>query len=274
MRLWVAMLGLVVVVGLAAAEDKDEKPAKTKAAPKAKQNADDKDSVELELSSDANPLGKKAGDTKEIVSKVSYGMGLQIGRNLKQGGLQPDLKRMLKGMQDALDDNEAELTDKEIAAAFKAFEPIARKMATERSKAEAEKNVKAGDAFLEANKAKEGVKTLPSGLQYKVLVAGKGRSPKGSDMVRVHYRGKLIDGKVFDQTYTGETPAKRDEPGEFKVKGGIIAGWTEALLKMKVGDKWQVVLPSELGYGEEGRGGVIGPNAVLVFDMELVDILE
>jgi FKBP-type peptidyl-prolyl cis-trans isomerase FklB len=271
MRLWVAMLGLVVVVGLAAAQEKDEKPAKS--APKVKQKADDKDSVELELSTEPNPLGKKAGDTKEIVGKVSYGMGLQIGRNLKQGGLNPDLKRFMKGVQDALEDNESELTEEEITAAFRAFEPIARKVAADRAKSQSDKNVKSGDAFLEANKQKEGVKTLPSGLQYKVLAVGKGRSPKATDTVRVHYRGKLIDGKVFDQTYTGETPTKRDEPGEFKVNG-VIRGWTEGLQKMKVGDKWQLIIPSELAYKEAGAGGVIGPNAVLIFDVELLEILE
>ena len=280
MRLWVAMLGLVVVVGIATAQDDDAKPAAKKAAPKAKKEAEDKDTVEIDPATDANPLGKKAGDSKEIISKVSYGIGTQFGKQLKQGGLSFDIKRLIKGMQDAYEGKESELSEDEIKDAFTAFEPIARKAAAEqqkiaaqKAKVEATKNAKAGDDFLEANKAKEGVKSLPSGLQYKVLTAGKGPSPKASNTVRVHYRGKLTSGKVFDQSYAGETPTKKDQPAEFQVKG-VIKGWTEALLKMKVGDKWQLVIPSELAYGDNGAGGVIGPGAVLVFEVELLEILE
>ena len=279
MRLWVAMLSLVVVVGLAAAQE-DEKPAKTKAAPKAKPNSDNKDSVEVDLSADPNPLGKKAGDTKEIIGRVSYGIGLRIGRDLKQGGLEPDLKRLFKGIQDAADGKDAEFTDDEITAAFKAFEPIAReavakkgKIAAEKTKVAAANNQKAGKAFLDANKEKDGVKSLPSGLQYKVISPGKGPTPKINDTVRVHYKGRLIDGTVFDQTFAGDTPTKRDQPAEFPVKG-VIAGWTEALQKMKVGDKWQLFIPSELAYRENEAGPKIGPNSALVFEIELLEILE
>jgi FKBP-type peptidyl-prolyl cis-trans isomerase FklB len=119
--------------------------------------------------------------------------------------------------------------------------------------------------FLEENKKAEGVTTLPSGLQYKVLKSGTGATPTADDTVRTHYKGTLIDGTVFDSSYD------RGEPAEFPV-GGVIKGWTEALQKMKVGDKWQLVIPSELAYGESGAGGVIPPHATLVFEIELLDI--
>lgn len=269
MRLCVAFLSLVFVAGLAVAQDED-KPAVKKAAPKAKPKAD---SDTLDLPVEENPLGKKAGDTKEIVSRASYAMGMLIGRQLKQGGLEPDMKRLIKGLQDSLSDSESELTDEELQAALQAFDPIARKNVAERSKAAANKNLKAGQDFLDANKDKDGVKSTKSGLQYKVLVSGKGASPKATDTVRVHYRGKLIDGKVFDQSYEGETPTKKEQPAEFTVNQ-VIPGWTEALQKMKAGDKWQLYIPAELAYGPNQRGPVIGPNSVLVFDVELLEIVE
>ncbi len=272
MRLWVAMLSVVVMVGIATAQD-DEKPTTKKAAPKAKKESEDKETVEIDPTGDPNPLGKKAADSKEVIGKASYVIGTQFGKQLKQAGVSFDLARLKKGLQDALEDKESELSDDEIKEVLTAFDQIARKSMAQKAKTEAAKNAKAGESFLEANKAKEGVKTLASGLQYKVLKAGKGPSPKPSDTVRVHYRGKLTSGKVFDESYAGETPTKKDQPAEFQVKG-VIKGWTEALLKMKVGDKWQLVVPSELAYGENGAGGQIGPGAVLVFEVELLDILE
>jgi FKBP-type peptidyl-prolyl cis-trans isomerase FklB len=119
--------------------------------------------------------------------------------------------------------------------------------------------------FLEENKKAEGVTTLPSGLQYKVLKSGNGPTPAAEDTVRTHYKGTLIDGTVFDSSYD------RGEPAEFPV-GGVIKGWTEALQKMKVGDKWQLFIPSELAYGEAGAGGVIPPGATLIFEIELLDV--
>ena len=126
--------------------------------------------------------------------------------------------------------------------------------------------VKEGKGFLDANKKKEGVVTLPSGLQYKVLKAGTGAIPKATDTVKTHYRGTLVNGTEFDSSY------KRNEPAEFPV-GGVIKGWTEALQLMKAGSKWQLFIPSELAYGENGMGGDIPPNAVLTFDIELLEIV-
>jgi FKBP-type peptidyl-prolyl cis-trans isomerase len=128
-----------------------------------------------------------------------------------------------------------------------------------------EKNKKEGEAFLTENKKKEGVKTLASGLQYKVLKEGSGKMPKATDKVTTHYQGTLIDGTEFDSSY------KRGEPASFLVNG-VIPAWTEALQLMKVGSKWQLFVPSKLGYGERGMGPKIGPNAVLVFTVELLSI--
>ncbi len=257
MRRWFVMLSLVAVVAVGFAVAQDEKP-KAKAQPKAKK-ADD--GLDLGLEPDPNAIGKKPANKKELLDKISYAMGQQLGK-MKQAGFDLDQKRVIKGMEDAMQGKDSEFTDDEITKAFSAFEPLRRAAMT-----------KAGDDYLAANKEKEGVKTLPSGVQYKVLAAGKGPSPKAADTVKVHYRGKLIDGKVFDQSYTGDAPVKRDQPAEFQVKG-VIKGWTESLLKMKVGDKWQITLPADLAYGERGSPPVIGPNAVLIFDVELLEIVE
>ena len=127
--------------------------------------------------------------------------------------------------------------------------------------------MKEGETFLAANSKKEGVKTTASGLQYKVLTSGKGKTPTAADTVKVHYKGTLIDGSVFDSSID------RGEPAEFGV-GQVIKGWTEALQLMKEGDKWQVVIPGSLAYGERGAGGKIGPNAVLIFEVELLSIVK
>lgn len=133
-------------------------------------------------------------------------------------------------------------------------------------KIQGEKNMKEGEAFLAANAKKEGVKTLPSGLQYKVITEGKGKSPSATDTVSVQYTGKLIDGTVFDSSY------KRGQPATFAVNG-VIKGWTEALQLMKEGSKWELYVPANLAYGETGTiGGPIGPNAMLVFEVELLSI--
>jgi FKBP-type peptidyl-prolyl cis-trans isomerase FkpA len=129
--------------------------------------------------------------------------------------------------------------------------------------AQSEKNRQEGAEFLAANMAKEGVMTTDSGLQYKVLVEGSGESPTAEDTVQVHYRGTLIDGTEFDSSYS------RGEPTEFKV-GAVIAGWTEALQMMKEGDKWELYIPSDLAYGERGAGADIGPDSVLIFEVELL----
>jgi FKBP-type peptidyl-prolyl cis-trans isomerase len=136
---------------------------------------------------------------------------------------------------------------------------------TAKHKTEADKNLKDGETFLAENKKKEGVTTLPSGLQYKVVKSGTGKTPKATDKVTTHYRGTLIDGTVFDSSY------ERKEPTSFPVNG-VIKGWTEALQLMKEGDNWQLFVPAQLGYGERGAGGKIGANATLIFEIELLKV--
>ena len=256
MRRWLVMLSLVAVaaVGFAVAQD-DDKP-KAKAQPKAKKGDDG-----LELEADPNALGKKPANKKELLDKISYAMGMQIGK-MKQSGFDIDPKRVIKGMEDSLQGKDSEFTDEEIDKAFEAYKPIARA-----------EMAKSGEKFLAANREKEGIKVLPSGVQYKVLASGKGASPKATDTVKVHYKGRLIDGKFFDGSYTGDAPTKRDKPAEFQLNG-VIKGFKESLIKMKVGDRWTVYLPSDMAYGERGSPPTIGPHAVLIFDLELVEILE
>jgi FKBP-type peptidyl-prolyl cis-trans isomerase len=256
MRRWLVMLSLVAVAAVGFAMAQDEEKPKAKAQPKAKKGDDS-----LELEPDPNALGKKPANKKELLDKISYFLGRNIGK-AKQNGYDIDPKRVMKGMEDALQGKESEFTEDEMEKAFEAYRPIARLAM-----------VKSGEEFLAANKDKEGIKTLASGVQYKVHASGKGASPKGTDTVKVHYKGRLIDGRFFDGSYTGEAPAKRDKPVEFPLNG-VIKGFKESLTHMKVGDRWTVYLPPELAYGEKGSPPSIGPNAVLIFDLELVEIVE
>jgi len=202
---------------------------------------------------------------KSEKERLSYAIGVDMGKNLKKQSIDIDPDVLSKGLKDVLSGGKVLLSDEEILAIKNAFRQEMTKKQEEERKKLAEKNKKEGVAFLEANKKKEGVKTLPSGLQYKVITEGSGKSPKETDTVTVNYRGTLIDGTEFDSSY------KRGQPATFPVKG-VIAGWTEALQLMKEGAKWQLFIPSSLAYGEKGAGGVIGPDAVLIFEVELISI--
>jgi len=205
---------------------------------------------------------------KNQKDKVSYSIGLNIGRNLandlKKQSIDIDPNILTRGIQDALAGAKPLLTDQEIQETMVAFQKEMMAKWEEIGK----KNKAEGEAFLAENKKKEGVKTLPSGLQYKVIKAGTGKRPKADDTVTANYRGTLIDGTEFDSSY------KRGQPATFPVSGGIIPGWTEALQLMEEGAKWQLFIPSNLAYGERGTGGIIGPNAALIFEIELVSIKE
>ena len=196
---------------------------------------------------------------KNQKDRVSYAIGLNIGKNLagdlKKQSIDIDSNLLTKGIQDALTGAKPLLTDQEIQETMIAFQ-----------KEMMAKYKKQGDDFLAENKKKEGVKTLPDGLQYKVIKAGAGKKPKADDTVTVNYRGTLIDGTEFDSSY------KRGQPATFPVSGGIIPGWTEALQLMEEGATWQLFIPSDLAYGERGRPNAIGPNAALIFEVELVSI--
>lgn len=194
---------------------------------------------------------------KNQKEKVSYIIGTNIGSNLKRQLIDIDPTILVKGIQAGLSGAKPLLTEQEIQETMIAFQ-----------KELMEKYKKQGEDFLAENKKKEGVKTLPSGLQYKVIKAGTGKKPKLTDTVTVNYRGTLIDGTEFDSSY------KRGQPATFQVNG-VIPGWTEALQLMEQGAKWQLFIPSNLAYGERGApGGAIGPNATLIFEIELISIQE
>ncbi|MBI4326869.1 MAG: FKBP-type peptidyl-prolyl cis-trans isomerase [Chloroflexi bacterium] len=211
-------------------------------------------------------------ELKDQKSKVSYVIGLSVGKNFKQQTIDIDPETFARGFKDGLSGGDSSLTEAEMREVMTGFqaEMMAKqeerkKLQTEKNKQSAEKNQKEGQAFLAENKKKEGVTTLPSGLQYRILKEGTGPSPRLSDTVVTHYRGTLIDGAEFDSS------AKQGQPASFSLDG-VIKGWTEALQLMKVGAKWQLFIPPDLAYGEQGAGAVIGPNATLIFDIELVSI--
>jgi FKBP-type peptidyl-prolyl cis-trans isomerase len=198
-------------------------------------------------------------------NRISYTIGVNIGQDFKGQQMDVDTDLLLKGLKDSLEGKELQLTDEEMVAEIQVFQKeMQAKMVAERE-ASSGKNQAAGEAFLAENAKKEGVVVTESGLQYKVLEAGEGDSPAASDVVIVHYSGTLIDGTKFDSSYD------RGQPATFPV-GGVIAGWTEALQLMKPGAKYQLVIPSALAYGERGAGQDIGPNATLLFDVELVSV--
>jgi len=201
--------------------------------------------------------------------KSSYAIGVDMGNNLKNSikttGADLDTNILLKGIKDALLDGKLLMTDQELKESKQALQHDIQAKQQEKMKGQAEKNKKDGEAFLEENKKKDGIITLASGLQYKIIKHGSGRSPKATDSVTVNYRGTLIDGSEFDSSYKG------GQPITFQA-GGVIAGWTEALLLMKEGAKWQLFIPANLAYGERAAGKLIGPNSVLIFEIDLISI--
>jgi FKBP-type peptidyl-prolyl cis-trans isomerase FklB len=190
---------------------------------------------------------------------------MSIGSNLHRQSIEVDPNLVRQGLEDALAGGKTLLSEDEARATLTELQSDIRKKQQEKMQQAGEANKKEGDAFLAANKTKDGVVTLPSGLQYKILTSGTGPKPTASDSVVCNYRGTLIDGKEFDSSY------KRGQPATFPVSG-VIKGWTEALQLMPVGSKWQLVIPSDLAYGERGTGADIGPNATLIFEVELLSI--
>ena len=214
--------------------------------------------------------GEKSGESKKVEltsvkDKVSYGIGMSMGRDFANQKIEVDPVILAQGIKDTLAGGPTLMTDEEAQTTLMNFQQ--EMMAKQEAEVQAmgEKNQAAGAAFLAENGTKEGVVTLPSGLQYKVLNEGTGKSPAKEDTVTVNYRGTLIDGTEFDSSY------KRGEPATFPV-GGVIPGWTEALQLMKEGAKWQLFIPADLAYGERGAGPVIEPNSTLLFDVELISI--
>jgi FKBP-type peptidyl-prolyl cis-trans isomerase FklB len=199
--------------------------------------------------------------------KLSYAIGLNIGKSLHKDAVEVDPAIFARGVKDALTGAKALLTDEELKTVLTTLQGELQKRQEETMRQAGEINKKAGDAFLAENKTKPGVVTLPSGLQYKILTEGTGPKPAATDSVVCNYRGTLIDGTEFDSSY------KRGQPATFPVNG-VIKGWTEAVQLMPVGSKWQLFVPAELAYGNRGAGPTIGPDATLIFEVELLSIQD
>jgi FKBP-type peptidyl-prolyl cis-trans isomerase FklB len=203
--------------------------------------------------------------------KFSYALGMNIGKglgaNLKSQSVEVDWNLVSQGLKDSSSGGKTRLTQEEAQAVLTEVQNEVRKQQQEKTQQAAATNKTEGEAFLAANKSKDGVVTLPSGLQYKILTAGIGPKPTATDSVKCNYRGTLINGTEFDSSY------KRGQPATFGVNQ-VIKGWTEALQLMPVGSKWQLFIPSSLAYAERGAGADIGPNATLIFEVELLSIEE
>ena len=207
----------------------------------------------------------KTEDLNSQKKKVSYAIGLDIGQNFKARAMDLDMDILVQGLRDSQKADKPLLSTEEIQKVMTQFQQDMMKAEQEKRMAQGQGNKAKEEAFLKENVQKPGIKVTASGLQYKVISEGTGPQPKASDTVKVHYRGTLLDGTEFDSSY------KRNEPAVFPLNG-VIKGWTEALQLMKVGSKWQVFLPSTLAYGERGAGQIIGPNATLIFEVELLAI--
>jgi FKBP-type peptidyl-prolyl cis-trans isomerase FklB len=212
-------------------------------------------------------LIKDAPKLDTVSQKASYIIGHNIGSQLQREGIDADIDALLAGIKEAMAGKKMAIPPKEAQAIMQEFSKIAQDAKDAKKKAAAGKNLDEAKAFLAKNAKKEGIITTKSGLQYEVITAGDGATPKASNKVRTHYKGTLLDGTVFDSSYD------RGEPAEFPVDG-VIRGWVEALQLMKVGSKWKLYIPPDLGYGERGAGEDIGPNALLTFEIELLDIVE
>ncbi len=205
-------------------------------------------------------------ELKDQKDKDSYSLGYQFGQNMKNQGVDLDPEVYTSGLKDALAGKEPQMAPDQIRATITSLQQRLQASRQKELKEKAAKNLEEGKKFLADNQKKEGIQTLPSGLQYKVLTEGSGKTPKADDTVRVNYRGTLIDGTEFDSSY------KRGQPATFKVNG-VIKGWTEPLQLMKEGSKWQLFIPPELAYGERGQGARIPPNSTLLFEVELISIV-
>jgi FKBP-type peptidyl-prolyl cis-trans isomerase len=202
-------------------------------------------------------------ELKTVTDRVSYIFGYNIGQKFKQDQVEVDVDIMAEALRDATDGKAPRLTQEEMQTAMRALQDLQQAKHNEAMKVVSEANKKEGEAFLAANAKKDGVITTASGLQYKVITEGKGAKPTAASTVSVHYRGTLLDGSEFDSSHN------RGEPATFGVTQ-VIPGWTEALQLMTEGSKWELYIPSELAYGAGGASGMIGPNATLIFEVELL----
>jgi len=206
-------------------------------------------------------------ELKTTSEKMSYALGANIGASVKPAAAEINYDALIQGVKDTLEGRTPLLTADENQQFLGELTTLLRTKSNEKSKKLGEKNMKEGEAFLAENKEKTGVTTTDSGLQYEVMKAGSGAKPQKTDRVSVHYAGTLIDGTEFDSSY------KRGSPAAFAVTG-VIKGWTEVLQLMNVGSKYRVFIPSDLAYGLRGSPPKIGPNATLIFEVELLDIVK
>lgn len=202
---------------------------------------------------------------KNEQDRISYSIGLSIGSNFKQQSIDVSLDPLMAGIKDALLARKPLMTDAEIKETMERFRQQMTAKMKQKKESQAAGNLAEGEQFLRKNGKKEGVITTASGLQYEIIKKGTGPKPALTDTVVTHYTGTLLDGKVFDSSY------KRKSPATFPVNG-VIKGWTEALQLMETGSKWKLYIPSSLAYGARGAGNVIGPNATLIFEIELLEI--
>ena len=273
-----ALAGTLVVGAQPSGKKSDDAPSKTEPKAEAVQSQPDEsdDSPPADDEKPAKKAGKKGSgiklttaDEAQLLKTLSYmqgyRQGLELHRQFAELGVELDLETLLDAYKSGAEGKDPAMTEEEMQSLSAEIQKMVDEKYTAKRKEDAAKNKEEGEAYLAANKKKEGVKSLPSGLQYKVLKSGKGATPKKTDTVTAHYKGTFINDKEFDSSY------KRGQPASFPVTG-VIKGWTEALQLMKVGDKWQLFIPSDLAYGNEGRPGAIPPNATLVFEVELLGV--
>lgn len=220
----------------------------------------------LVMCESSNPVASDAPLTTHADS-ISYSFGVQIGNNLEVAAEELSVAAMAQGLRDALEKRNIKLSDEEIMKGFNQCQNLVRTKYTERQQQLSSENLEKGAAFLEENKAKDGVVTLPSGLQYKVIQEGNGAQPGPTDKVKTHYRGTTLDGNEFDSSY------KRGEPSTFGLNR-VIKGWTEGIQLMKEGAKYEFYIPANLAYGQRGNGNSIPPNSTLIFEVELIEVVK
>ncbi|MEO6035475.1 MAG: FKBP-type peptidyl-prolyl cis-trans isomerase [Verrucomicrobiota bacterium] len=247
-----AMLITGLITANAQAQEKKPEVRKVQTAPSAQTTS-------------AAAAAPAAPEVKLDKDRISYAIGMYFGNMIKRQGTEVDADTISKAIKDILAGGTTRFTEQEAQQIMMAMNKEAAAKREADAKVAGEKNKKEGEGFLAENGKKAGVKTLPSGLQYKVITEGTGPMPKSSDSVSTQYKGRLINGTEFDSSY------KRGQPAEFPVTG-VIPGWTEALQLMKTGAKWELYIPSNLAYKERGSPPVIGPNATLIFEIELVAI--
>jgi len=202
---------------------------------------------------------------KDGDDKTNYSIGYQVGADFRRQGIDIAPEILMEGILAAMSGEEPEMSIAEMRTALVDLNDQIEMAKKEQERIQVQKNLSEGKTFLEENSRKEGVYTLPSGLQYQVIKEGKGESPKATDTVTVHYRGTLINGTEFDSSYT------RNRPAKFALTR-VIKGWTEGLQVMKPGAKYKLFVPPDLAYGESGAGGSIGPNSTLIFEVELLSV--